>query len=366
MPDFTSLGKLYADVCVTYATLSIGYFILSRSEPFDFKGNGWKRIAFGLIAGVAALFLSQDRLILNDNVYYSFEMLPMILVTFFGGWLSGLSCYLLLFVLNGGYSLNNVLIGCIMLGLFLFRVWRKRQHRVFYITLLMVGLVRIALVSSLYGRVVPWATLVLYQLVAAGCMILCYHALNFKEIYMKKVFAIRVKAATDPLTQISNRASLDYRLSVQQTRRQSCGLIIIDIDNFKRVNDNYGHLIGDRVLSEIGRVLRNVTRSKDLAGRYGGEEFLVITAAFQPEAVMAIAERLRQEIEQNLMMLEEGSELQVTASLGVSLYLPGMQIRKAIKLADEALYKAKRQGKNQVVASTILQFAPLGDREGKA
>lgn len=365
MLDFTSLGKLYADVCVTYATLSISYFILSRSEPFNANGDMWKRISFGLIAGVAALFLSQDRLILNDNVYYSFEMLPMILVTFFGGWLSGLSCYLLLFVLNGGYSLNNVLIGCIMFGLFLFRVWRKRQHRVFYITLLLVGLVRIALVSSLYGQVVPWATLVLYQLVAGGCMILCYHALNFKEIYMKKVFAIRVKAATDPLTQISNRASLDYRLSIQQTQRQSCGLIIMDIDNFKCVNDNYGHLIGDRVLSEIGRVLRDVTRSKDFAGRYGGEEFLVITAACQQEVVMAIAERLRQEIEQNLMMLEDGRELKVTASFGVSLYLPGMQIHKAIKLADEALYKAKHQGKNQVVASSILQFAPLGDRERK-
>jgi len=124
MPDFTSLGKLYADVCVTYATLSVSYFILSRSEPFSSNGDIWKRIAFGLIAGVAALFLSQDRLMLNDNVYYSFEMLPMILVTFFGGWLSGLSCYVLLFVLNGGYSLNNLLIGCIMLGLFLFRVWR--------------------------------------------------------------------------------------------------------------------------------------------------------------------------------------------------------------------------------------------------
>lgn len=363
MVDFTSLGKLYADICVTYATLSISYFILSRSEPFTSQGDIWKRVAFGLIAGVAAIFLSQDRLILNDSMYYSFEMLPMILVTFFGGWLSGLSCYLLFFAVSGGYTLNNLLIGCIMLGLFLFRVWQHRQHRVFYITLLLVGLVRIGMVSSLYGLMVPWVTLAMYQLIAAGCMILCYHALNFKEIYMKKVFAIRVKAAIDPLTQISNRASIDYRLSIQQTHRQSCGLFIIDIDNFKQVNDTYGHLIGDRVLSEVGRVLRNLTRSKDFAGRYGGEEFLVMTTTYQPDAVLAIAERVRQEIQKNVIMLEDGRELRVTASFGVSLYLPGMEIRKAIKLADEALYKAKRQGKNRVVASSIMQFASLGDKK---
>lgn len=342
MPDFTSLGSLYADICVTYATLSISYFVLSRSEPFTFKGNTWKRIAFGVVAGFSALFLGQDRLVVSDNIYYSFEMLPMILVTFFGGWLSGLSCYVLVFALSGGYTLNNLLIGCIMLGLFLFRVWQKRQHRVFYTTIILIGILRLGIVSSLYGMKVPWVTLGFYQLVAAGCMILCYHALNFKEIYMTKVFNIRVKAATDELTQINNRASIDYRLTIQQNQRHACGLIIIDIDNFKQVNDTYGHLIGDRVLSEVGHILRTLTRSEDFAGRYGGEEFLVMTSTFEPITVQAIAERIRHEIEQCAIVLEDGRQLSVTVSLGVSLYLPGMVIRKALKLADQALYKAKK------------------------
>jgi len=362
MPDFTSLGNLYAGICVTYATLSISYFVLSRSEPFNFNGDVWKRVVFGLVAGVSALFLSGDRLVLNEHLFYSFEMLPMILVTFFGGWLSGVFCYLFVFAFTGAFTLNNLFIACIMVPLLLFRVWRNRRHRVFYITIILIGLLRLALVSSQQGLYVAWTSLIFYQLTAAACMILCYHALNFKEIYMNKVFNIRVQAATDELTQINNRASIDYRLLLQQRRRQACGLIIIDVDNFKQVNDSYGHLAGDRVLSEVGRLLRHITRNEDFAGRYGGEEFLVMTATYEPGTLISIAERIRQEVEQCVIELDDGRQLKVTVSLGVSLYLPGMVIRKALKLADQALYQAKRQGKNQVIVSPILNLARLGDR----
>ncbi|PKE27947.1 GGDEF domain-containing protein [Rahnella sp. AA] len=362
MPDILSLGSLYADICVTYATLSISFFVLSRSEPFTFKGSHWKRLAFGLVAGITALYLRGNQLVLNENLSFSFEMLPMILVTFFGGWLSGLCSFVVAFFFSGMFTLNNLFIAIILGTLFLFRVWRRRKHRELYITIVLVGIFRLALVSGIHGIQVPWTELIFYQAIAACCMILCYHALNYKEIYMNKVFTIRVKAATDELTQINNRASLDYWLAQRQIQREACGLILLDIDNFKRVNDTLGHLVGDRVLIEVGRLLRHLTRNEDFAGRYGGEEFLVMTSAYDPETLLAIAERIRKEVEDCVINLEDGRELRVTVSLGVSLYLPGMIIRKSLKLADLSLYEAKRKGKNCVVGSSILTLAALGNK----
>lgn len=362
MPDILSLNSLYADICVTYATLSIIFFVLSRSEPFTFKGAHWKRIVFGVVAGFTALYLRNNRLVLVDDLSFSFEMLPMILVTFFGGWLSGLCSFIVAFLFSGMFTLNNLFIAIILCTLFTFRVWQRRKHRELYITIILVGIFRLALVSGIHGIDVPWSELLFYQVIAAGCMILCYHALNYKEMYMSKVFTIRVKAATDELTQINNRASIDYWLAQRQIQREACGLILLDIDNFKHVNDTLGHLAGDRVLIELGRLLRHLTRNDDFAGRYGGEEFLVMTSNYDPDTLLAIAERIRKEVEDCLIILEDGRELKVTVSLGVSLYLPGMIIRKSLKLADLSLYEAKRQGKNRVVGSSILTLAALGDK----
>lgn len=362
MPDILSLNSLYADICVTYATLSIIFFVLSRSEPFTFKGAHWKRIVFGVVAGFTALYLRNNRLVLVDDLSFSFEMLPMILVTFFGGWLSGLCSFIVAFLFSGMFTLNNLFIAIILCTLFTFRVWQRRKHRELYITIILVGIFRLALVSGIHGIDVPWSELLFYQVIAAGCMILCYHALNYKEMYMSKVFTIRVKAATDELTQINNRASIDYWLAQRQIQREACGLILLDIDNFKHVNDKLGHLAGDRVLIEVGRLLRHLTRNDDFAGRYGGEEFLVMTSNYDPDTLLAIAERIRKEVEDCLIILEDGRELKVTVSLGVSLYLPGMIIRKSLKLADLSLYEAKRQGKNRVVGSSILTLAALGDK----
>lgn len=362
MPDILSLNSLYADICVTYATLSIIFFVLSRSEPFTFKGAHWKRIVFGVVAGFTALYLRNNRLVLVDDLSFSFEMLPMILVTFFGGWLSGLCSFIVAFLFSGMFTLNNLFIAIILCTLFTFRVWQRRKHRELYITIILVGIFRLALVSGIHGIDVPWSELIFYQVIAAGCMILCYHALNYKEMYMSKVFTIRVKAATDELTQINNRASIDYWLAQRQVQREACGLILLDIDNFKHVNDTLGHLAGDRVLIEVGRLLRHLTRNDDFAGRYGGEEFLVMTSNYDPDMLLAIAERIRKEVEDCLIILEDGRELKVTVSLGVSLYLPGMIIRKSLKLADLSLYEAKRQGKNRVVGSSILTLAALGDK----
>lgn len=171
---------------------------------------------------------------------------------------------------------------------------------------------------------------------------------------------MRDKATIDSLTHLSNRASVDYRLMLQHVERRPCGLMILDLDDFKHINDTYGHLVGDILLARVGALLKNSVRSDDFVGRYGGEEFIVITASYDPATIGGVAERIRRSVEATAFVLDDGDEAHITVSIGASLYLPGMVVDKAIEVTDEALYDAKRRGKNQVVCSRLMQLSPLG------
>src|SRR4051795_9376297 len=164
---------------------------------------------------------------------------------------------------------------------------------------------------------------------------------------------VRIQAVTDELSGLYNLCHFHETLDgeIERSRRfgQPVGLMLLDIDNFKRVNDTYGHQQGDLVLIEVGRVLRALSRDIDEPARYGGEEMAVILPQTDVAGAELLAERMRQAIE-NLIVerLDGGGHLSVTASFGVAS-LPECALDKAslIAEADAALYRAKRAGKNQ-------------------
>ncbi|MFL5826551.1 MAG: GGDEF domain-containing protein, partial [Thermoleophilaceae bacterium] len=144
--------------------------------------------------------------------------------------------------------------------------------------------------------------------------------------------------------------TLDYE--VERTRRfqSEVSLVMMDIDNFKHVNDTYGHQQGDLVLLEVGRVLRELSRDIDEPARYGGEELAVILPQTDVSGAELAAERMRTAIEQlEIRRVDDDGLLRVTASFGVAS-LPGTASTKdrLIAAADQALYRAKRGGKNRV------------------
>ncbi len=162
-------------------------------------------------------------------------------------------------------------------------------------------------------------------------------------------------AALDALTGMYNRRFGMTRLHEEFNRSQRSqtplGLIMMDLDYFKSINDNYGHLVGDRVLSQIGQAARQVLREEDLMVRYGGEEFLFILPAASPADAYKIAERIRQSVEK--MDIKDGDVcLHLTASFGVSACSdePIKEAEQLLQHADEALYRAKQQGRNQVAS----------------
>jgi len=178
--------------------------------------------------------------------------------------------------------------------------------------------------------------------------------INAKRELAKKNVELDALASVDALTGISNRrviiaqASENFRLA----RRYGItfSLIMADLDRFKLINDTYGHLTGDKVLSQTGSIISRSLRDTDHAGRYGGEEFLVILASTSADEAGRVAERIRQSVAETRFSNETGRTFQVTISLGVATYKGDIDIEAAIDRADKALYRAKQKGRNRVEA----------------
>jgi len=158
-------------------------------------------------------------------------------------------------------------------------------------------------------------------------------------------------ARFDVMTGLLNRYSLNARLELELRRaieeKAVLAGMMIDIDEFKSVNDSFGHLVGDDVLRAVGDALRACLRREDFAGRYGGEEFFVILPGSGMEAALAIAERIRATIAAADVAVG-GAKVSVTASIGVAPYADGDAVADWVGKADAAMYRAKQAGRNRV------------------
>lgn len=171
-----------------------------------------------------------------------------------------------------------------------------------------------------------------------------------------EVEAMRIEATTDSLTGLANRKRFDARLREEAEDAKDTGeplsLLMLDLDHFKRFNDNHGHLIGDHVLRLLGEVMQQAVKGRDTAARFGGEEFAIIlpaTAVVHAKAVgNAIRERIaRKTIVNRVTGVELGS---ITLSIGAAQFRPGEPLTELIGRADAALYRAKNGGRNRVVS----------------
>lgn len=158
-------------------------------------------------------------------------------------------------------------------------------------------------------------------------------------------------ARIDPLTQLGNRAALNEAMSTEMTLSdrytQEFSLLMIDIDHFKQVNDQHGHLVGDEVLGAVAQTVQALLRRSDTAFRFGGEEFVVLLRNTDVNGASYIAERLRRAIECAPVRGTEGM-IEVTISTGIAKYEHGLSYTALLERADKALYQAKENGRNRV------------------
>ncbi len=185
------------------------------------------------------------------------------------------------------------------------------------------------------------------------------HARNLEDERNQMEQVLRFNAEHDFLTKLPNRSSFLTQSNVllshfqrHPTDAQACCLALLDIDFFKRINDEYGHLAGDAVLEELAQLLMQSVRSKDLVARFGGEEFIMLLRDTSIADAQYVMDRTRQRIERHPFKYQDRS-IAVTISIGLAPYQPSYRgVDDWIHLADEHLYKAKRQGRNRIIYSS--------------
>jgi len=211
-------------------------------------------------------------------------------------------------------------------------------------------------VASAVERVLTW---LYFSLVLGRCVVLSVHASGMRRRLGESRYRLaesleqmRQLASHDELTLSFNRRSLMARLEEDRARAERGGerfsVALLDLDEFKRVNDTYGHVVGDDVLRLFAKTAHAQMRESDAFGRLGGEEFMLILGATTPEAARAPVERLRTAFAQRDWSGIAG-DLRVTVSAGVAGFQPGETMSQLLSRADGALYEAKRAGRNRVV-----------------
>jgi diguanylate cyclase (GGDEF)-like protein len=162
----------------------------------------------------------------------------------------------------------------------------------------------------------------------------------------------RELSITDELTGLFNQRHFFHcvKAEIDRSKRyaKSLSLILLDVDDFKIFNDTYGHLDGDKVLKEIGRIIHSVIRSADSAFRYGGEEFVVIMPETSGSSAHTVAERIRAGFKNHAFTTHNDATEHLTLSLGVAEYLPGEDTHSFVNRADVNMYTAKKKGKDQI------------------
>ncbi|MFN3714413.1 MAG: GGDEF domain-containing protein [Alcanivoracaceae bacterium] len=329
--------------------------VLNHAMMLPLAGYAFASVLFWLALGGYGLYLDQQG---RDSHLYT-------LVTLWAYGFSSVSACYLIGTLNVVTGL--VMMGAPMLGLILFTM--RQVLTVFIVGLL--SMLALSLLSAL-GHI-PYAPILspaqaanahhsLYWaicLMVAGGGYVIYQTMIMSAMvnaWRSREHDVRELSRTDALTGVSNRRhileNLDNILISQRSQDLPVSVLMVDIDHFKRINDDHGHLAGDQALVATATALRECLRQGDMIGRYGGEEFLIILPGARRTNAEEIAERCRRAIS-TLVINAKGVGLPLTASVGLACRNRG-EIRDSdhiIHLADEAMYEAKKAGRNRVVVA---------------
>ena len=263
-------------------------------------------------------------------------------------------------VANGVFLLTNL---TALTGLAM--AWRRGSRHAAYAMIAWVPLLVFttsrALQVSRGAQVMDWVQYGLPLVLAFTAVVLALGLADRMLTFRRELHSAKEHAERDALTGVLNRGGIEYRLdwAVLEKRREgiALSLLFIDLDFFKKINDRYGHALGDACLRAAARAVSEEFQYGDQLGRLGGEEFVLVLAGADAEAARQIAERVRIKIERSCAVVEQ-VPVGVTASIGVAECLPEDNVASLIARADQAMYAAKRAGGNQVAMQGLLHDVP--------
>lgn len=258
---------------------------------------------------------------------------------------------------TGLVALNAAAVGSAALPAALLLVWERRRRLApgFVVCAVSLALMGISVLLDgarfLTGALDTWVfPMVLFSMVLSGCSVLLFAVEDDRQAALLAATQIEHIAYYDPLTGLPNRSLfLDRLIAVTSMNNEAekAAVLFIDIDHFKRINDTYGHSVGDVVISTVAGRIRSALRTSDTAARFAGDEFIVLIEDLKSVTdVTRIAEKILASLEGPI--LTGGHEIRVTATIGISIYpTHGVYSEELIKNADAAMYLAKQEGRNR-------------------
>ncbi|HJV45432.1 MAG TPA: GGDEF domain-containing protein [Bacillota bacterium] len=350
------LRDLFIHLCIMITFLFFSGILFKHHPLFD---SPRMKVGLGLLAGLLGSILMLFGISLEEGIHLDLRHIALMLSVTYGGWLS-------LYLASGVLIVSRILffpifsaswigVGLILiLSLFYFPIYRSRLSSV-QKWILMNGCGFLANMLPLYFYIKGtylWEIAFNFGLAVTLGGILVYYAADYITQSNLNFQEMKEQLKQDFLTGVSNsrhfHSMFQQDLNKAIQKKEPLSFIMMDIDHFKHVNDTYGHPAGDAILQQLGTLLAQSSQPNYLISRMGGEEFSALLRGTPYDQALTIADHWRAEIAEHSFLLPTGESIQITISMGVSSYPPIKQAHQLIRQADEALYQAKRQGRNQV------------------
>lgn len=362
------VGELFINLCVLISLIFI-YMQLRVKLNLEKKSRKISIVIDGLAGGVLAIVLMYFSIQITADTMVDLRFVPvMLLVIFLGVPQAVLSAAIIItgrFIF--GMNISSVAAGILMIilitGFIIIHHLFKRytENPLPY----QKGFVMIIFSNIVFSVIIGMLIRdydILKFLIPSYWIISLFGgitAILFVKYIQKTQFLLmkyEAESTTDFLTGLNNVRQFDAvwntLINSATEKSERLSLLIIDIDHFKNVNDTYGHPVGDKILAELGKILKHTSRSFDIVSRNGGEEFSVILPDCPHDQAVALAERIRGKVESHKFHVSSTDSIHITISIGVATYPETVtDTTQIFGLADDYLYKAKRTGRNRVCAS---------------
>lgn len=355
------LNDLFINTLLLISFTFVGGHV-SREMPEKLKNSIWGKLLLGAAGGALGILMMIYSLqVIGTSTLLDLRSLSIMMISSVGGWVSTLVAGIIIALYRiGNFGINQASIFALVhicLYILLFGLTNKKVKtpwRNWFTKLAIVVFILVATFLYLLRDVENHYFIIFYfSFVVIGAGLLEYYLLKYAKRSNELYKIYQTDSTKDFLTGLNNTRQFDKLLNMSFERvmenNESLSCLMIDIDHFKKVNDTYGHAVGDMVLKELAEILKKNCRAFDFVGRVGGEEFCVLLLDCSSERAYEIGTRIRNGVKEHKFPIGQDRFINITVSVGTATYPETVaNLEEIMKKADVGLYKAKQTGRDKV------------------
>jgi diguanylate cyclase len=354
--------SLFQNFSILVAVISITLEFV-RSSKVQYQSPIIRRFVLGTAGGLIGILLLMSTVPMNAErtIIFDFRFVVMYLSAMYGGFISSIITSVIIAfyrIVVTGANFNAIVVSTSILicGVLLGALSHLKASRGQKFVIMNI-VVSLSIIIASYFIFDDFNLFLINSFMFTSTTVITSYFIcryiNFSVTNIRNFWQLKIDATTDHLTELANLREFENRFEQLfeecQSNKMPISFLMLDLDHFKMINDTYGHLRGDEVLSELAQILVKSCRSHDLVARIGGEEFAIVLPRCPKETALNIGRRIRQQIEE-YTFCKDSHEIRMTVSIGVSSSPSDADdSEKLMTLADKALYKAKSAGRNAVM-----------------